>query len=132
MTLTKMGINPRRLKSSLPCVIAQRALRLNCSHCMEVEDVQPDIRQALGVGADEIFYRGKGCPRCNNTGFQGRTIVYELLEMAPEIYTLLENGASAADIRQQAIKNGMVPLMDNALTQARIRTVSLAEVYRQG
>lgn len=132
MKLTHMGIDARRLKAALPRAIAQRALRLNCSHCAEVEEVPSARRQALGVGTDGGVYRGKGCPRCNNTGLQGRTIVYEVLELTPDIYTLLENGASAAEIRQQAIKNGMVTLMENALTQARLRTISLAEVYQNG
>ena len=81
---------------------------------------------------DEVFYRSRGCPRCNQTGYQGRTMVYEILEMTPEIYALLESGAAAADIRQQAIRNGMVTLMESALSQARMRTVSLAEAYRNG
>jgi type II secretory ATPase GspE/PulE/Tfp pilus assembly ATPase PilB-like protein len=132
MALMRMGIEPRRLKGSLPCVIAQRALRLNCSHCLEVEEVAAEIRQALGVTADEVFYRSKGCPRCNHTGFQGRTIVYELLEMTAETYALLENKASVADLRQQSIKNGMVTLMEGALNQARLRSVSLTEVYQSG
>ncbi|MBK8163454.1 MAG: Flp pilus assembly complex ATPase component TadA [Gammaproteobacteria bacterium] len=132
LKLTRMGIQPRRLKASLPCVLAQRALRLNCCHCLEVEDAPADMRQALGVGMDEVFYRSRGCPRCNQTGYQGRTMVYEMLEMTPEIYALLESGAAAADIRQQAIRNGMVTLMESALSQARMRTVSLAEAYRNG
>jgi type IV pilus assembly protein PilB len=132
MKLTQMGIDARRLKTSLLCVIAQRALRLNCSHCMEVENVALERRQALGIKADEVFYHGTGCPRCNHTGVQGRTIVYELLEMTPDIYNLLENGATATEIRQQALKNGMVPLMENALTQARARAVSFIEVYQTG
>lgn len=132
MKLTQMGIKPRQLKASLPCVLAQRALRLNCSHCLEIEDAPEEMRRALGVGMDEVFYRSKGCPRCNHTGYQGRIIVYEMLEMTPEIYTLLENGAAAADLRQQAIKSGMVTLMESALSQARKRTVSLTEAYQNG
>jgi type IV pilus assembly protein PilB len=128
--LTHMGIEARRLKASLRCVIAQRVLRLNCSHCAEVEDVPPVRREALGVKADEVFYRGKGCPCCNHTGFQGRAIVYELLEMSPDIYTLLEHGAAASEIRQQAGKNGMATLTENALALARARAVSLAEVFQ--
>ncbi|MCC6206884.1 MAG: Flp pilus assembly complex ATPase component TadA [Gammaproteobacteria bacterium] len=132
MKLMRMGVKPRQLKASLPCVLAQRALHLNCSHCLEIEDAPEEMRRSLGVGMDEVFYRSKGCARCNHTGYQGRIIVYEMLEMTPEIYTLLENGATAADLRQQAIKNGMVTLMENALSQARKRTVSLAEAYRNG
>jgi type IV pilus assembly protein PilB len=126
--LTRMGIEARHLKTSLRCVIAQRAVRLNCSHCMEVEQVAPERRQALGVMADEVFYRGKGCLRCNQTGFQGRVLVYELMEMTPEIYNLLERGASASDIRQQAIRDGMVSLSEHALYLARSRTVPITEV----
>lgn len=132
MKLTQMGIKPRQIKASLPCVLAQRALRLNCSHCLEIEDAPEEMRRALGVGMDEVFYHGKGCPRCNHTGYQGRIIVYEMLEMTPEIYTLLESGAAAADLRQQAIKSGMVTLMESALSQARKRTVSLSEAYQNG
>ena len=79
----------------------------------------------------KLFQR-TGCPRCNHTGVQGHTTVYEVLELGPDIYTLLESGASAAEVRQQAIKNGMATLMDHALAQARSRAVSLAEIYRNG
>jgi type II secretory ATPase GspE/PulE/Tfp pilus assembly ATPase PilB-like protein len=94
--------------------------------------VPPERREALGVMTDEVFYRGKGCPRCNHTGFQGRAMVYELLEMSPEIFTLLEHGVTATEIRQQAVKSGMVSLTENALALARARTICLAEAYQNG
>lgn len=129
VALVRMGITPRKLRASLPCVAAQHALRLNCGHCMEIEDVKPEIRAALGVRSDEVFYRGKGCPKCNNTGYHGRKVIYELLETGPEIYALLESGASMAEIRRQAISSGMVPLTETALNEARMRAVSLTEAY---
>ena len=128
--LLELGIEPYLVSPTLLSVLAQRLMRRNCLLCIAEEEVEPTIRATLGVADDEVFYRGRGCEYCNGTGYRDRIAVYELLVMSAEMRTQIMARASADEIRDQAIKDGMVPLMDNALAQARQREISLAEVYR--
>lgn len=128
--LLEMGVESYLLNSCLLGVLAQRLVRRNCPHCVEVEQVDSTVRKFLGVSSDEVFYRGTGCSECNDTGYHGRMAVYELLTMTAPIRNALQAGVTAETIRQLAVKDGMVSLTSNALGHARRRTTSLAEVYR--
>jgi type IV pilus assembly protein PilB len=128
--LMEMGVEPYLLKSAIIGVLAQRLVRKNCVHCMEVEAVDPLVRQRLGVSDSETFYRGRGCEHCNHTGFHGRLAVYELLMVDEALRTRFVPGISSADLRAIAIQGGMVPLASNGIGQARLRNTSLSEVYR--
>lgn len=128
--LMEMGIEPYLVNSSVLGVLAQRLVKRNCPQCVSPEEVDANTRAALGVSADEVFYRGKGCDHCNSTGYKGRLAVYEMLQMSPALRAIITEGVTAEDIRALALKEGMVLLTDHALTLARQRTTSLAEVYR--
>jgi type IV pilus assembly protein PilB len=128
--LMEMGVEPYLLKSAIIGVLAQRLVRKNCVHCMEVETVDPLVRQRLRVSDSETFYKGRGCEHCNHTGFHGRLAVYELLTVDEALREQFIPGISSADLRAIAIEGGMVPLASNGITQARQRNTSLAEVYR--
>jgi len=128
--LLEMGIEPFLLNATLLGVIAQRLLRLNCSHCIREEFPEPSVRKILGVRDEEIFFKGYGCEHCNNTGYSGRMTVYELLVLTPNLHAMIHAGVSVDDIHAQAVKDGMVPLTENALSMARQRSTSLTEVYR--
>lgn len=128
--LLEMGVEPYLLSATLLSVLAQRLVRRNCPHCLEVEQVDPLIRHVLGVAEDEVFYKGRGCEHCNGTGYIGRMAVYELLLLNNDMRARIVTGITAEEIRQQAVKNGMVSLTQNALAQARARRTSLIEVYR--
>jgi type IV pilus assembly protein PilB len=127
--LTDMGVEPFLLGTTLLGVMSQRLVRLNCPHCVEEYDGDPEMRSALGVAEDAVFFHGRGCPSCNFTGYHGRHAVCELLMISPEIRELINAGASAQAIRQKALEQGMVPLMQNALELARAARTSLEEVY---
>lgn len=126
----EMGIEPYMLSSTLLGVLAQRLVKRNCKHCMEEEKVDEAIRRLLKVSDDEVFYRGKGCEHCNQTGYSGRLGVYELLAVNRELQDCIVGGVTANQVHDQAIKDGMITLTENALAQARLRKTSLAEVYR--
>jgi len=128
--LLEMGVEPYLLSATLLGVLAQRLVRRNCPHCLEIEEVDPLIRRVLGVAEDEVFYKGRGCEHCNNTCYSGRMAVYEFLLLNNDLRARIVTGVTVEDIRQQAVKNGMVPLTQNALAQARARKTSLMEVYR--
>ena len=128
--LLEMGVEPYLINDTLLGVLAQRLVRANCPDCIEVEETSASICQALGVDISETFYRGKGCDNCNHTGYKGRLAVYELLQMNQEIRSHVLRGVSADMIHAEAITSGMTPLTQNALTTAREKKTSLAEVYR--
>lgn len=128
--LIEMGVESFLVKSSVLGVLAQRLVRLNCPACREVEPVDSTMRQFLALAEDEVFYHGRGCEQCNNTGFKGRKAVYELLIMTPALRDIIKADTPVDEIRRQALEEGMVPLTQNALALAREKQISLAEVYR--
>ncbi|MTI62307.1 GspE/PulE family protein [Methylophaga sp.] len=128
--LLEMGIEPYLLTGCLLGVLAQRLVKRNCRHCLEKEPVDPLIRHALNVSDDEPFYRGRGCEHCNHTGVAGRMAVYELLEVSDSLRKFIHVDITSGEIHEQAVKEGMVSLTDNAMTRARSREISLGEVYR--
>jgi type IV pilus assembly protein PilB len=128
--LVEIGVEPYLVNATLAGVLAQRLVRRNCEHCKAPEQVNPDIRAALGVATGEEFWRGNGCVECSGTGFHGRVAVYEILEMSPEIRRLVSAGAGHDVIEARAAEEGMVRLTVQALSLARAGVISLAEVFR--
>ena len=128
--LLDMGVQAYLIASTLIGVLAQRLVRRNCPHCLEPEDADPTMRRILGVAEDEIFYHGRGCDQCNQTGFSDRVAVYELMLINEKIRRLIAPGATHEAIEKEAIAEGMVPLTEEALQLARQRAIPLAEVYR--
>ena len=126
--LVDMGVEHYLLASTLLGVMAQRLVRVNCPHCKVEEEVDDGHRQYLGIAPDEVFYRGEGCEHCNQLGYLGRTTVCELLPVTPRIQRLIDQKASAQDIKETAIEEGMTPLADNALALAREGRTSVEEV----
>lgn len=128
--MLELGIEPYLVKTSLIAVLAQRLVRRNCPDCTEEESISAQVRQLMGVGRDEVFHRGAGCPKCLGTGYRGRRSVYELLPMSDAVRDLMTTGASSTDIARCAISGGMEPLTENAINVARSGETSLAEAYR--
>lgn len=128
--LLDLGVEPYLLRASLLAVMSQRLVRLTCPHCREVEQVSSHIREALGVGRDEIFHKGRGCVHCEGLGVHGRQAVYELLVMSPRLRTLVVPGAEADTIHQVAVEEGMVPITRAAVALARSGEVALSEAWR--
>jgi len=104
--------------------------RRNCQNCLEIEPVNRLMRRALNISLDEVFYHGLGCDKCNQSGISGRRAVYELLPITEKIKGIIRSEVATAEIRQEALDAGMVPLTENALSRARAKDISLAEVYR--
>ncbi len=127
--LTDMGIEPYLLSSTLLGVVAQRLVRLNCQHCKEQETLPPEVYQSLNVTPDQLFYAGKGCSRCNDTGYLGRTPVLELLPISPRMRQSINAGATTQEIQDLALEEGMIGLTQHALSLARQGLTSLKEVY---
>ncbi|ODS62683.1 MAG: hypothetical protein ABS41_09285 [Arenimonas sp. SCN 70-307] len=128
--LLDLGVEAYLLRASLLAVMSQRLVRLTCTHCREVEDVDPHIRESLGVGPDEVFHKGRGCSHCDGLGVFKRRAVYELMVVSPRIQSLIVPGAEADQIHAAAIEDGMVPLTQAAVNLAREGLISLTEAWR--
>ena len=128
--LLDLGVEAYLLRASLLAVMSQRLVRLTCTHCKEVEDVDPHIRESLGVGPDEVFHKGRGCSHCDGLGVFKRRAVYEFMVVSPRIQSLIVPGAEADEIHAAAIEEGMVPLTQAAVNLAREGLISLTEAWR--
>ena len=92
--------------------------------------VDADLRQWLNVSPEEPFFRGTGCAECNGTGYRGRIAVYDLLELSPALRAAIAAGAGDDELQAISVREGMVPLTQQALTLARTGQISLQEVFR--
>ncbi len=88
------------------------------------------LREELGIGENEIFYRGAGCKECDDSGYHGRIMTYELLRVDEGIREAMLSDSPTALLHQRAREGGMVPLTQHALELARRKLTSLTEVYR--
>jgi type IV pilus assembly protein PilB len=128
--LLDLGVEAYLLRASLLAVMSQRLVRLTCVHCREPETISTHVRETLGVGADEVFYAGRGCSRCEGLGVYKRQAVYELLVVTPAIRRLIVPGAEADSIHSKAIQEGMTPITQAAVRLARECSISLDEAWR--
>lgn len=128
--LLEIGIQSYLLNSTLLAVLAQRLVKRNCPECLVEEKISTVYKKALNLAEDEVFYKGAGCDACHGTGHSGRLAAYELLEVTAEIRDLIQPKVNATDIEKAAVKFGMKPLTEHALTLARQKLISLEEVYR--
>ncbi|MTV49391.1 type II secretion system protein GspE [Heliobacillus mobilis] len=134
--LADMGIEPFLTTSSLICVLAQRLARVLCSHCKEPNQLSrmelqnlPDFPWEPGE-VSVTLYRPKGCIRCNNTGYRGRTGIYEMLIMSEEIQHMVLTHCSTQDIRLKAIQEGMQSLKINGMYKVKAGITSIEEIMR--
>lgn len=128
--LLDLGVEPYLLRASLLAVMSQRLVRLNCPHCKGPEEVSVHVREALGVGPDETFHKGRGCAQCEGLGVRGRRAVYELLVMSARLRELIVPGAMADAIHRAAVEEGMTPITQAAVALARNGEISLMEAWR--
>ena len=129
--LIDMGIEPFLVSSSLVCVLAQRLVRTICPYCKESYAPSSQELNYLGIEPPpSVLYRGKGCGKCLDKGYLGRTGIYELLEVTPEIRTLIAERKDAQTIKSAAMKSGFKPLQKNAVDKILSGTTTVEEVIR--
>lgn len=132
--LIDMGIEPFLVASSLIAVIAQRLVRFLCNHCKEPYIPLDDELIRIGINRRNIpggrLFRARGCPECLDTGYSGRTGIFEILLVDDDIRTLTLSTSDSSTIKKRAIENGMTTLrMDGAEKVLRGLT-SIDEVMR--
>ncbi|MFA6921365.1 MAG: type II secretion system ATPase GspE [Gallionella sp.] len=152
--LTDMDVEPFLLSSSLLGVLAQRLVRTLCSHCKDA--YQPDVNELAmfepngplltplpqaGEGANDslrkfhvaaptLLYRPAGCAACNQTGYRGRSGIYELLTVDDGLRHLVHDRASEQDLRQYAMQHGMHSLRQDGMRLVASGITSLEELLR--
>lgn len=126
--LMDIGIEPYMLAPSLLIVIAQRLIRKLCLDCKEA--YEPASAQLKGASIKaELIYRPKGCVKCNNTGYKGRTCIVEVMPVTLEIQDLINQRASFQKIREAARAAGMQTLYESGIRKAESGITSLEEVF---
>lgn len=131
--LVDMGLEPFLVASSLVLVCAQRLCRRICPHCKQPVQVnEAALKKVQGrIKPGMVFYEGKGCPRCRNTGYLGRLGVTEILQIDDNVRELLIKGKSSAEISRYAQEHqGMKLLFDDVIEKMVRGETTLAEVYR--
>jgi type IV pilus assembly protein PilB len=132
--LLNMGVEPFLVASSINLIVAQRLARRVCSQCAEPTEINPEILVNIGIPAAEArlikIKQGRGCPKCSGTGYKGRIALYEVMPMYEEIKEFVLNGASAAEIKREAMKVGMMTLRGSALMRLKEGTTTIEEVLR--
>jgi type IV pilus assembly protein PilB len=128
-----MGIEPFLVSSSVNVIMAQRLVRKLCSKCKQKEKIHPEALRELGITSDEVFdiYKAGGCPACSNTGYSGRTGLYEVMPVSDTLREMILNRASAAEIKEQAVREGMHSLRSDGIWKVKNGITSLEEVLRE-
>ena len=133
--LTNMGIEPFLVASALNIICAQRLVRLICEHCQEEYKPPPELIQKLGIPEDEInsliLFKGTGCKFCADTGFKGRSGLYEVMDNSPAIQELILSEASASELRRVAKSEGMLTLREAGINKLKEGRTTIDEVLRE-
>ena len=133
--LMNMGIEPFLVASSLNLVCAQRLVRRVCTSCKIEDDVPPPALEQIGFTPDLASKvkpkKGKGCEKCNKTGYKGRVGLYEVMEISDELRELILVGASALELRRKAIEEGMITLRGSGLRKITEGVTTIEEVLRE-
>jgi general secretion pathway protein E len=131
--LLDLGVEPFLVSSALIGVVAQRMVRCVCPDCARPMAVplieQMAYRKEVGEERSEFLY-GEGCQSCAHTGYQGRTGIFEILHISDEIRSMLLSGATATQLRTQALKEGMIPLIKDGMLKVKADITTPSEVLR--
>ena len=133
--LINMGIEPFLVASSVNLICAQRLVRRICSNCAEPSTVPHETLLLLGFEEDEVgalhLMSGRGCARCNDTGYRGRVGLFEVMVVSDVIRELIVKGVSSQELRHQALQEGMVSLRDSGLRKIAAGQTTVQEVTRE-
>jgi general secretion pathway protein E len=130
--LIDMGVEPFLVSSTLACVISQRLVRRLCEHCKKAYKPPARLVERLGLSAAKAakitFYQADGCDKCFNNGYRGRVALFEVMEVTDELAALIIDRADAGAIKQQALRDGMVQLIDDGVRLIMSGTTTVEEI----
>ncbi len=131
--LIDIGIPPYLIASSLVGIAAQRLVRKICPDCKEEYVPNQESLSRLNLDQNDLpfkFYRGAGCPNCNNTGFKGRTVIEEIMIVGPKIRELIQSSATADTLREAAMAMGMTTLGMSGMKKIERGVTTIEEVLK--
>ena len=132
--LVDMGLQPFLLSASLEFVLAQRLVRKICNKCIQPFDPKNEMLANLGVErkdlGDRHFYFGAGCEECNNSGYRGRTGLFEMIKVNDSFREMINSGAATLVLRQKAIEQGMRTLREDGLRSIFDGETTVEEVLK--
>lgn len=133
--LRDMGVQPFLITATLEAILAQRLVRKICTECRTEFEPSDELLMELQLPIEQArqysFYYGKGCSRCNNSGYKGRTGIYELLEITDDVRDMITSDASVDDIRNFARTQGMTTLREAGLKLIFDGVTTIDEVVRE-
>jgi len=133
--LRDMGLEPYLITATLEGVLAQRLVRKICVDCRTEYQPSPEVLMELNLRPEDVrgkkFYFGRGCDRCNNTGYRGRTGIFELMVMNDELRDMVSEGASTDQLRLASRKFGMSTLRESGLRAIFNGITTIDEVIRE-
>ena len=150
LRLVQMGLDPYLILSTLNMIIAQRLVRTICPSCMVTYNLSREEVEAIGKkyfstakekaffkkwfktgkGGGLRLYKGNGCKECDHSGFRGRTVVAEVMEINHEIHDLIVAEASREEIEEAAVRNGMVTMLEDGINKVFEGITTLNELFR--
>jgi type IV pilus assembly protein PilB len=132
--LVDMGVEPFLISSTLMAVLGQRLVRTSCKNCRTPFEPTEQQLALLGLSphdlGDKVFYYGRGCSTCNDTGYKGRKGIYELLVVGDAIRNLINERAPTVVLRQKAVELGMVTLREDGLRSIFDGDTTIEEVVK--
>jgi type IV pilus assembly protein PilB len=130
--LIDMGVEPFLIASAVEAILAQRLVRCICTRCKQQYFPKDKELAEAGISKDQIrgktFFKGSGCIECNQSGYRNRSGVFELMVLDEDLRSLILDRANVGQLRQQAIKNGMRTLRDDALLKVYKGITTLEEM----
>lgn len=128
--LIDMGVEPFLISSSVLAILAQRLVRVLCPKCKEAYTPAADVMKQLGLKESAKLYKPKGCDSCKGSGYGGRTGIHELMPISEEIKRMIIAKASAAEIKKQALKEGMTTLRGDGMEKVMQGVTTVEEIMR--
>lgn len=128
--LLDIGVAPFMINTADVCVISQQLVRIICRDCIEEYKPKEWATDLMREYKDMKFFKGKGCEKCHNTGYRGRTAVHELLELDDKMKRLIANNAGSEELRKQAIESGMITMRQDGIEKAKQGITTIEEVMR--
>ncbi len=135
MRLINMNIEPFLIADSVVLIAAQRLVRRLCKKCAQPQKLPEKALLEMGFEKDELrdinALKPKGCEACNNTGYKGRTALYEVMPVDEDIREMILNRSQSREIKKKAIQAGMITLRRSGLIKIKNGVTSVEEVLRE-
>ncbi|HER20428.1 MAG TPA: type II secretion system protein GspE, partial [Chromatiales bacterium] len=132
--LSEMGVERFNIATALVAIVAQRLVRRICTSCKKPHAPTPQDLRFARLSEEEAkqiqFKKGTGCPACDGTGYKGRIGLYELLPITSDIQEMIIAGATATEIKQRAIRDGMQTLRMTGMNKVRLGLTTLDEIIK--